>query len=109
MTFMLIVFLMKIASAGACFSHELAEAGFAGLQEQSSSMQSSPDTGDAISLEQSLLSHAGGCNHCGCHHAAAVVAMGNFSPAVNLQEPGELVPALSPSVAPREDLRPPIS
>ncbi len=109
MTFVLLIFLMKIGSAGACFSHELAEARFAGPQEQSSSIRASSDAGDAVSLEQSLLSHAGGCNHCGCHHSAAVVAMGNFLPAVNLQEPGKRVPALSPSVAPGADLRPSIS
>lgn len=108
MAFVLLMFGMKVGAAGVCFSHELAEAGLAGTQGQALVMEVPSDTDAAGSAGKTLLSHAGTCTDCSCHHAAAVLSAVHLSLVINPQGPDGRQLGLPPSAASRKDLRPPI-
>lgn len=67
----LLVFAMKIGLAAACAKHDFADLGLGSDASHQVSASASADTDDD-SPGKGPLPHAGACNHCGCHHAAAM-------------------------------------
>lgn len=106
--FVLLVFGMQVGAAAACFSHDLAEAGFAGAQEQASEIGAASDSDSGGPAGNTLLSHAGSCAHCSFHHGTAILGTAHFSLVINAHENEGRQPAHPPSAASTKELRPPI-
>lgn len=67
----LLVFAMKIGLAAACAKHDFADLGLGSDASHQVTVSAPADT-DGSEPGKGPMPHAGGCTHCGCHHAAAV-------------------------------------
>lgn len=67
----LLVFAMKIGLAAACAKHDFTDLGLGSDTAHQVAASASTNT-DGDAPGKGALPHAGACNHCGCHHAAAV-------------------------------------
>lgn len=106
----LLVFALKLGAAAACVKHDFADMGF-GTDGSSHAvaMKASPLDGSNDDSTKTKLGHAGTCNHCSCHHSAAMVPDSHVEFAVVPQELAVRTSGLPPSASARLDLRPPIA
>lgn len=106
--FVLLVFTLKIGAVAACAKHDFADMGLGTATSQGTSMAALVVDGADVDLTQTQLGHAGTCNHCGCHHAAAVVPVSYISLATTANGLTVRTAGLPPSASPPLELRPPI-
>ena len=105
----LLVFAMKIGVAAACAKHEFADLGL-GTDGSHTAVMKAPSTdGGDTDLTKTKLGHVGTCNHCGCHHAVAMVPDVRIVVAVVPQELAVRTSGLPPSASQPLELRPPIA
>ena len=103
----LLVFALKVGTAAACVKHDFADLGSGtGDTHQAVVQATDTDPGDA---SKTVLTHAGTCSHCGCHHASALPTSAVLAFAVCPREGLAYRSGTPPSAAPRQDLRPPIA
>lgn len=105
----LLVFAMKIGVAAACAKHDFADLGLGTDSSHAAEMKAIPADGGDTDLTKTQLGHAGTCNHCSCHHAAAMVPDAHIVFAVLPQELTVRTSGLPSSTWPRLELRPPIA
>lgn len=102
----LVLMVLKIGAASACVSHDFAELGFGTGSSHEVVAKAAPSAADDVSL--GTAAHAATCQHCSCHHAAAVLPKAD---AVFADVLGRL-PALAlrerPNASLRIELKPPI-
>ena len=103
----LLVFALKIGTAAACVKHDFADLGL-GTGDTHHAVVHATDT-DAGDASKTVLTHAGTCSHCGCHHASALPARTVLAFAVIPREGLAYRSGTPPSATPRLDLRPPIA
>ena len=103
----LVLMVLKIGAASACVSHDFAELGFGTASSHEVVAKAAPSAVDDV-LRLDTAAHAATCQHCSCHHAAAVMSKAD----VAFVDVPESLPALSlrerPSAALRSELKPPI-
>lgn len=107
-TFMLLVFAMKIAIAGACSRHDFSAIPDASGTQLALAVDAvAADVGS--DLTNTAFGHsAGNCSHCNFHDAAAVLPAIHCATAVSPHSLAVLTSGLPPSAFPRLELRPPI-
>ena len=102
----LVLMVLKIGVASACVSHDFAELGFGTAGSHEVVAKAAPSAADDVRLD--TTAHAATCQHCSCHHAAAVISKNDVT---FVDVPGRL-PALSlrerPSATQGIELKPPI-
>jgi len=102
----LVLMVLKIGAASACVSHDFAELGFGAASSHEVVAKAAPAAADDVRLD--TAAHAATCQHCSCHHAAAVLPKADV---VFVDVLGSL-PALAlrerPSASLRIELKPPI-
>ena len=103
----LLVFALKVGTAAACVKHDFADLG-SGTGDTHQAVMQATDT-DAGDASKTVLTHAGTCGHCGCHHASALPTSAVLAFAVCPREGLAYRSGTPPSAAPRQDLRPPIA
>lgn len=106
--FVLLVFTLKIGAVAACAKHDFADMGMDNGASQGTEMKVVVGDGGDVDPIQTQLGHAGTCNHCGCHHAAAVVPVAYMSLAITANGLTLRTAGLPPSTSPPRELRPPI-
>lgn len=105
----LLVFAMKVGTAAACAKHDFSDIGRGGGTETSHAVvEALPSDAGDLGSDNTRLGHAGTCNHCGCHHAAAVVHVAHIPLAETAGVLAFHTAGLPPSASPSMDLRPPI-
>lgn len=105
----LLVFALKIGVAAACTKHDFVDLGLSTDNSHVAVMKALPADGGDTDLTKTKLGHAGTCNHCSCHHSAAMVPDSHVEFAVVPQELAVRTSGLPPSASARLDLRPPIA
>ena len=102
----LLVFALKVGMAAACVKHDFADFELGtGDTHQAVVQATDTDAGDA---SKTVLTPAGTCSHCGCHHASALPTSTVLAFAVCPREGLAYRSGTPPSAAPHMDLRPPI-
>lgn len=105
----LLVFTLKIGAVASCAKQDFADMGVGTGSSQVAVMKALPAAGADVDLTTTMLGHAATCNHCGCHHAAAVVPVAYLSLAVTANALTVRNASLPPSASPPLELRPPIA
>jgi hypothetical protein len=100
--FLLLVCLMRVGMVTACTPHDIAES-MAGGAHAVAAVQVGDD-----STSSDPSSGAGHCLHCACHFSAALSAASVAVPALTGQDTQGQFQTLRASVAPEQELRPPI-
>ena len=106
--FVLLVFTLKIGAVAACAKHDFADVGVGTGSSEVAVMKVMPAAGADVDLTTTTLGHAATCNHCGCHHAAAVVPVAYMSLTITANGLMVRTAGLPPSASPPLELRPPI-
>lgn len=101
----LLVFTFKIGTAAACAKHDFADLMGSGAG-QTTEMRTL--AGDNQDLAPTQAGHVSTCNHCGCHHPAAVVSHPHLLQASVRSVLLTRIVDLNPSTPPPRELRPPI-
>ena len=103
----LVLMVLKIGAASACVSHEFAELGLGSAISHEVVAKSAASAADDVRFD-TAAAHAATCQHCSCHHAAAVLSKAD----VYFLDVPESLPALAlrerASAALRSELKPPI-
>lgn len=106
--FVLLVFTLKIGAVVACAMHDFADVRVGTSGSQVAVMKVLPAAGADVDLTTATLGHAATCNHCGCHHADAVVPVAYMSLAITANAPTVRTAGLPLGDSPPLELRPPI-
>jgi len=107
-TFMLLVFAMKIAVAGACARHDLSAISGAADAQRTSVVQAIV-ADDGSDLSKAAFAHStGSCSHCSFHDAAALPPEPHRVALVSVHSLAVLTSGWPPSAFHRLELRPPI-
>ena len=108
--FMLVVFAMKIAIAGACARHDFNAIAGPSPGQQTSMMQAVVAANAVGDLPADTFGHsASSCNHCSTHNAAALVPTSTMFAVIMQRGLEGTSPGLPPSASPSLELRPPIA
>ena len=105
----LLVFALKLGAAAACVKHDFADMGLGTDGSHTAAMKVPSTQGGDTDLTKTKLGHVGTCNHCGCHHAVAMVPDVRIVVAVVPQELAVRTSGLPPSASQPLELRPPIA
>ncbi|WP_036171191.1 hypothetical protein [Noviluteimonas dokdonensis] len=103
----LVLMVLKIGAASACVSHDFAELGLGTASSQDAVAKAAPPITDE-SVPATAASHAATCQHCSCHHAAAVLTDADATFGAPRECPPGLTLQTPPNAALRSELKPPI-
>ena len=104
----LLVFALKIGTAAACAQHDFADMGL-GAGGDHALVVSVSDMDGSDDASTMFSSHAGACNHCSSHHAAALTPTSSMFVVIAQSSLKATLLGLPPSASLSFELRPPIA